>query len=160
MSHLRRSLHPEPAPLAEHAGARHVFTRHRPAGVEPLIRFGPRLRMGLAIASILAPCLALAANEAATAETPAKHQGSAQVFAGADLNEGQSLIEQHACEACHARNVGGDGSAIYRPSGRINTPAFLRGMVEYCNTELKLQLFPEEVTSIGAVLNRSHYKFD
>jgi hypothetical protein len=36
---------------------------------------------------------------------------------------------------------------------------FLRGMVEQCNTELNLGLFPEEVTSIGAVLNRDHYRF-
>ena len=85
---------------------------------------------------------------------------SAEVFAGADLDEGRSLIAQHDCEACHTRNVGGDGSSIYRPAGRINSPGFLRGMVEYCNTQLNLQLFPEEVTSIGAMLNRQHYRFD
>lgn len=85
---------------------------------------------------------------------------AAEVFADADLDEGMSLIEQHACEACHARNVGGNGAAIYRPNGRINTPGFLRGMVEYCNTQLNLQLFPEEVTSIGAVLNKQHYRFE
>ena len=33
-------------------------------------------------------------------------------------------------------------------------------MVEGCNTELKLQLFPEEVTAVAAVLNRRHYRFD
>jgi hypothetical protein len=55
--------------------------------------------------------------------------------------------------------VGGDGSAIYRPTGRINTAGFLRGMVEQCNTELKLSLFPDEVTAIAAVLNRDHYRF-
>jgi hypothetical protein len=32
-------------------------------------------------------------------------------------------------------------------------------MVEMCNTELKLQLFPEEVTAISAVLERDHYRF-
>ena len=55
--------------------------------------------------------------------------------------------------------MGGDGSSIYRPLGRINTPGFLRGMVEQCNTELNLGLFPEEVTAIAAVLNRDHYRF-
>ena len=70
------------------------------------------------------------------------------------------LIAEHRCVACHAGKVGGDGSAIYRPRGRISTPGFLRGMVEQCNTELNLGMFPEEVSSVAAVLNRDHYRFD
>jgi hypothetical protein len=31
--------------------------------------------------------------------------------------------------------------------------------VENCSTRLNLQLFPEEVTAIAAVLNRDHYRF-
>jgi hypothetical protein len=31
--------------------------------------------------------------------------------------------------------------------------------VETCNLELNLTLFPDEVTSISAVLNRDHYRF-
>ncbi len=81
------------------------------------------------------------------------------LFQGADLQLGRQLIAEHQCSACHTRRVGGDGSAIYKPAGRINTPAFLRGMVEQCNTELNLGLFPEEVTAVAAVLNREHYKF-
>jgi hypothetical protein len=81
------------------------------------------------------------------------------VFKDADLKLGEKLIAEHACKACHVRKVGGDGTAIYRPSGRINTPGFLRGMVEQCNTELNLGLFPEEVTAVAAVLNREHYLF-
>ena len=34
----------------------------------------------------------------------------------------------------------------------------LRGMVEQCNTELNLDLFPEEVSAIAAVLHRDHYR--
>ena len=78
---------------------------------------------------------------------------------GADLKVGAQLIAEHQCAACHTRRVGGDGSAIYKPAGRINTPAYLRGMVEQCNTELNLGMFPEEVTAVAAVLNRDHYKF-
>ena len=81
------------------------------------------------------------------------------IFQGADLKLGEKLIGEHKCVACHQQKVGGDGSAIYKPLGRINTPGFLRGMVEQCNTELNLSLFPEEVTAISAVLNRDHYKF-
>ena len=85
-------------------------------------------------------------------------QGAA-IFDGADLRLGEQLLAEHKCAACHQQKVGGDGLAIYRPAGRINTPGLLRGMVEHCNTELNLGLFPEEVTAIAAVLNRDHYRF-
>lgn len=81
------------------------------------------------------------------------------LYAGADLALGARLIAEHKCAACHQQKVGGDGSAIFRPAGRINTPGLLRGMVELCSTELNLALFPEEVTSIAAVLNRDYYRF-
>ncbi len=58
-----------------------------------------------------------------------------------------------------AVKFGGDGSAVFRPGERISTPGLLRGMVEQCNTELGLGLFPEEVTAIAAVLQRDHYRF-
>jgi hypothetical protein len=81
------------------------------------------------------------------------------IFKGADLKLGERLIAENKCAACHIQRVGGDGNAIYRPSGRINALGILRGMVESCNTELNLSLFPDEVTSIAAVLNRDHYRF-
>lgn len=84
---------------------------------------------------------------------------AAKLYAGADLKLGEQLIKEHKCEACHIRREGGDGSTIYKPKGRINTPGFLRGMVEQCNTELNLGMFPEEVTAVAAVLNRDHYRF-
>ena len=92
---------------------------------------------------------------------PAQGQAptAASLFEGADLALGERLLAEHHCAACHSRKLGGDGSAIYRPQGRISAPGFLRGMVEQCNMELKLSLFPEEVTSIAAVLNRDHYRF-
>ncbi len=88
-------------------------------------------------------------------------QAAAQVpaiFKDADLKLGERLIAQNQCNQCHARKWADDGKAIYRPQGRINTPGLLRGMVEQCNTELNLSLFPEEVTAIAAVLNRDHYR--
>lgn len=84
---------------------------------------------------------------------------AAQLFQDADLPLGKRLIKEHKCVECHRQKVGGDGSAVYRPAGRISTPGFLRGMVEQCNTELNLGLFPEEVTAVAAVLNRDHYRF-
>ena len=88
----------------------------------------------------------------------AQAQG-AEIFKGADMALGARLIAENKCAPCHAGKVGGDGSAIYRPQGRINNAGLLRGMVENCSTQLNLQLFPEEVTAIAAVLNRDHYKF-
>lgn len=95
---------------------------------------------------------ALLMSCAAQAQVPA-------LYEGADLALGERLIREHQCVACHRQKVGGDGSAIYKPAGRLNTPGLLRGMVEQCNTELNLGLFPEEVTSISAVLSRDHYGF-
>lgn len=80
-------------------------------------------------------------------------------FRGADLRLGERLIREHRCSECHIRRVGGDGSAIYRPTGRINRPSALLAMVELCSVELKLQLFPEDIQSVAAVLQRDHYRF-
>lgn len=81
------------------------------------------------------------------------------IFKDADYKLGEKLIAESKCVGCHVSKVGGDGRAIYKPQGRINTPAFLRGMVEQCNTELNLGMFPEEVNAVAAVLNRDHYQF-
>jgi mono/diheme cytochrome c family protein len=78
----------------------------------------------------------------------------------ADLKLGERLISEHRCAGCHIRRVGGDGSAIYQPRGRINTPAALLAMVDYCSQELSLGLFPEEIAAMAAVLQRDHYRFD
>ncbi len=98
---------------------------------------------------------------AALAQAQAPAPGATPVpaiFRDADLVLGQRLLVEHRCAECHIKKVGGDGRAIYRPLGRINNPGLLRGMVEQCNTELNLALFPEEVTAVAAVLNRDHYR--
>jgi len=91
---------------------------------------------------------------AQTAPPAALHQ-----YPGADLAMGAKLIQEHRCETCHAKKVGGNGTAVYRPAGRINNPASLLTMVERCSNELNLGLFPEDVTSVAAVLQRDHYRF-
>lgn len=104
-------------------------------------------------AALMLPVLVvLAVAGTARAQVP-------EIFRDADLPLGEKLLREHQCSACHVRKVGGDGSAIYRPGGRINTPGALRGMVDMCSTELKLGLFPEESTAVAAVLNRDHYRF-
>lgn len=90
--------------------------------------------------------------------TQARAQG-ADIFKGADLALGEKLIAEHQCVQCHISKVGGDGSAIFKPTGKFNTAGLMRGMVEMCNTNMNLGMFPEEVTAVAAVLNRDHYKF-
>ena len=104
----------------------------------------PRIRT-LALAALAGVSLGAAA------------QGPA-IFKEADLKLGEKLIAENKCSECHAKKWADAGNAIYRPKGRINTAGLLRGMVEQCNTELNLGLFPEEVTSVAAVLNRDHYR--
>jgi hypothetical protein len=89
---------------------------------------------------------------------PAHAQG-AEIFKGADLAMGEKMIAEHQCVQCHIGKVGGDGSAIFKPQGKFNTAGLMRGMVEMCNTNMNLGMFPEEVTDVAAVLNRDHYKF-
>ncbi len=89
----------------------------------------------------------------------AAHAQTHPLFKDADLQTGEKLIAENQCNECHTRRVGGDGSSIYNPKGRINTAGALRGMVEYCNTELNLGFFPEDTTAVAAVLNKRHYKF-
>jgi hypothetical protein len=86
-------------------------------------------------------------------------RAEADIFKGADLKLGRGLIQEHRCNECHVRRVGGDGSAIYNPKGRISSPGALRGMVQYCATQLNLQWFPEDVTAAAAALNQDHYHF-
>lgn len=86
-------------------------------------------------------------------------QGVPALYQGADLKLGEKLIADNKCEACHQQKVGGNGSAIYRPAGRVNSLGALRGQVEACNQMLNIGLFPDEVTSVSAVLNRDHYRF-
>ncbi len=81
------------------------------------------------------------------------------LFKDADIQAGEKLIAENKCNECHIRRVGGDGSAIYKPKGRINSAGALRGMVEYCNTELNLGFFREDTNAVAAVLNKRHYKF-
>lgn len=79
-------------------------------------------------------------------------------FKSADLQLGAKLYVDHQCQACHQRKTGADGNQIYKPTGRINTRGALRAMVEQCNTELSLQMFPDEVNAIAAWLNQNFYK--
>ncbi len=125
-----------------------------PQGRRHIRRAAGRLASATLAAAGVMAALACLSSASMPAQANELHR-----YADADIPLGERLIQEHRCAECHTRRVGGDGSAIYRPKGRINTPAALRGMVDYCAVELKMSLFPEEVTAIAAVLQRDHYRF-
>ena len=81
-------------------------------------------------------------------------------FASANLENGKA-IDQQKCYACHAKKTGfGNGDMIYtRSDGKVNSLPKLKSMVERCNTELRLDLFPEDEADVTAYLNKQFYKF-
>ena len=80
--------------------------------------------------------------------------------AAADAAEGRKLVAQHRCETCHHNKTLGDASAIYlRKDRRVTTMEKLVSQVSVCNSELKLQLFPDDEEHIVAYLNDTYYHF-
>ncbi len=82
------------------------------------------------------------------------------VMAAPDLANGKS-IDQQKCYACHAKKTGfGNGDMIYtRSDSKVKSLANLKKMVALCNTELRLDLFPEDEADAVAYLNQQFYKF-
>ena len=85
---------------------------------------------------------------------------SAPVIAAPDLANGKA-IDQQKCYACHAKKSGfGNGDMIYtRSDGKVKSLTNLKKMVSLCNTELRLDLFPEDEADVTAFLNQQFYKF-
>ena len=85
---------------------------------------------------------------------------SVSVFAAPDLANGK-VIDQQKCYACHAKKSGfGNGDMIYtRSDGKVKSLANLKKMVALCNSELRLDLFPEDEVDVTAFLNQQFYKF-
>jgi hypothetical protein len=85
---------------------------------------------------------------------------SVSAYAAPDLANGKA-IDQQKCYACHAKKSGfGNGDMIYtRTDGKVKSLADLKKMVGLCNTELRLDLFPEDEADVTAFLNKQFYKF-
>jgi hypothetical protein len=83
-----------------------------------------------------------------------------QAHAAPDLVNGKN-IDQQKCYACHAKKTGfGNGDMIYtRSDSKVKSIANLKRMVGLCNTELRLDLFPEDEADVVAYLNQQFYKF-
>lgn len=81
-------------------------------------------------------------------------------YATPDLANGKK-IDQQKCYACHAKKSGfGNGDMIYtRSDSKVKNLQNLKSMVAMCNTELRLDLFPEDEADVTAFLNKQFYKF-
>jgi len=80
--------------------------------------------------------------------------------ASPDISNGKKIDEQK-CYACHAKKSGfGNGDMIYtRSDSKVKNLQNLKTMVAMCNTELRLDLFPEDEADVTAFLNKQFYKF-
>ncbi|HUQ99265.1 MAG TPA: hypothetical protein VM166_07425, partial [Gemmatimonadaceae bacterium] len=78
----------------------------------------------------------------------------------ADLAEGRKLVDEKKCEICHNNKTQGDAKAVYlRKDRKVTTIEKLKAQVALCNSELNLQLFPDDEDHIVAFLNDTYYKF-
>lgn len=80
--------------------------------------------------------------------------------AAPNLQNGKA-IDQAKCYACHAKKTGfANGDIIYTRSDRkVMDFARLKIMVARCNTELRLDMFPEDEADVTAYINKQFYKF-
>jgi len=77
-----------------------------------------------------------------------------------DPAEGRKLVAAKNCEACHANKTLGDASAVYlRKDRKVTSWEKLKAQVALCNSELNLQMFPDEEEHVAAYLNETYYKF-
>lgn len=84
----------------------------------------------------------------------------ASAVLAADPARGQRLHEQK-CVACHAKQYGGDGSAIYLRTDRLihDRPA-LEKRVATCNKMTGAGLSANDEKDISAYLQQRFYHFD
>lgn len=84
-----------------------------------------------------------------------------QAHAAPDPAEGRKLVEEKQCETCHHNKTMGDAKAIYlRKDRKVTSLEKLKAQVALCNSELNLQLFPEDEEQIAAYLNDTYYRFE
>lgn len=69
-------------------------------------------------------------------------------------------LHDEKCVACHAqKSAFGDPDAIYRRSdSTVKSYQRLKTMVSLCNSELRLDLFPEDEQDLVVFLNETYYR--
>jgi len=84
---------------------------------------------------------------------------SLPVQAAGDPKLGKPLHDKQ-CVACHVKQLGGDGSAMYTRKPRlINDARALGQRVATCSAQTGSGWFPDEEAHVAAWLNQTYYKF-
>lgn len=84
---------------------------------------------------------------------------AAPAFAGAAGDTGKQLHDGN-CQACHAKQFGGDPAAIYQRANRmVKNRAALRGQVQRCEQNMDLGWFDDQIDAVTRYLNDSFYRF-
>ena len=81
----------------------------------------------------------------------------ADPLAGADPAAGKRLVQKD-CVGCHEKRFGDTATIYTRPDRRVTTRAKLLAQVQFCNTQLKSNYFPEDEANVAAYLNQQYYK--
>ena len=77
-----------------------------------------------------------------------------------DAATGKQLVEEKRCEACHHDKTMGDAKVVYlRKDRKVTSLDKLKAQVALCNSELNLQLFPDDEDHIVAYLDQAYYRF-
>ena len=81
-------------------------------------------------------------------------------LAGTAASAGKELHAQN-CISCHAQSFGQNGSEIYtRGDRRVTSLSGLKRQVDFCQTNLGLAWFEEEVVTVSDYLNKRYYHFE
>jgi cytochrome c2 len=77
----------------------------------------------------------------------------------ADTANGEQL-HSSTCVSCHISMFGGDGSSIYtRNDRRVTDLPGLKRQVTFCELNLGLTWFDDQIQDVTDYLNTSYYKF-
>ena len=78
----------------------------------------------------------------------------------ADLANGRKIHYEAKCASCHTEKTGRDEGFIYlRDDRKVKSVFDLKRYVSLCNSELRLELFPEDERDVAAFVNQQWYKF-
>lgn len=85
---------------------------------------------------------------------------AANPFPDADLANGRKIHYEAKCASCHTEKTGRDEGFIYlRDDRKVKSVFDLKRYVSLCNSELRLELFPEDERDVAAFVNQQWYKF-
>lgn len=81
-------------------------------------------------------------------------------FPKGNADTGKEIVARVGCNGCHARLVGGDGTAIFTRADRIVTSSKqLVARIDYCSGNIGADLSATEKEHIAAYLNQQYYRF-